>query len=154
MALPITLDPLECEIIIRHLNDTNNKILNNLRYNKFFTLLGNHFFEERLEQYQTPFTVYHLNEMDTCTFTFMPADKDWIYDPSKNLDQNYPAHHQFEVNLVSWRLEVSEIELTYDGTANSMIIVGHNLPCFSADGFCKPTIKTPFTPYWFSDDFA
>ena len=32
MPLHVTLDPLECNI--RHLNGTNNKILNNLQYNK------------------------------------------------------------------------------------------------------------------------
>ena len=30
LPLPVTLDPLECKNIIRHLNGTNNKILNDL----------------------------------------------------------------------------------------------------------------------------
>ena len=34
LPLPVTLDPLECKNFIRHLNGTNNKILNNLHYNK------------------------------------------------------------------------------------------------------------------------
>ena len=101
LPLPVTLDPAECKNIIRHLNGTNDKILNNLQYNKTFTLLEYHYFQERLEQYQTPFTVYQLNKMYTGTFTFMPADKNWIYDPTKNPYHNCPAHHQFEVNLVS-----------------------------------------------------
>ena len=67
--------------------------------------------------------------MYTDTFTLMPADNDWIYDPSYNPYHNCPAHHQFEVNLVSWRLEVSEIELTYDHTTNAMNNDGHNRPC-------------------------
>ena len=50
--------------------------------------------------------------MYTYTFTLMPADKDLIYDPTRKPYHNCPAHHQFEVNLVSWRLEISEIELT------------------------------------------
>ena len=149
-----TLDPLECKNIIRHLNATNNKRLNNLHYNKIFTLLEDHYFQERLEQYQTPFTVYQLNKMYTGTFIFMPADKNWIYDPTQNPYHNCPGHHQFEVNLVIWRLESSEVELTYDDTANVMIIDGHTLPCYFADGFCKPTTKTPFTLVWFNDDFC
>ena len=84
LPLPVTLDPLECKNIIRHLNGTNNKILNNLHYNETFTPLEDHYFQERLEQYQTPFTVYQLNKMYTGTFTFMPADKNWIYDPTQN----------------------------------------------------------------------
>ena len=56
--------------------------------------------------------------------------------------------------MVSWRLEISEVELTYDDTANVMIIDGHTLPCYFADGFCKPTTKTPCTLIWFNDDFC
>ena len=84
LPLPVTLDPAKCKNIIRHLNGTNDKILNNLQYNKTFTLLEDHYFQERLEQYQTPFTVYQLNKMYAGTFTFMPADKNWINDPTKN----------------------------------------------------------------------
>ena len=128
--------------------------MNNLHYKKTFTLLEDHYFHERLEQYQTPFTVYQLNKMYSGTFTFMPADKNWIYDPTQNPYHNCPAHHQFDVNLVSWRLEVSEVELTYDDTSNDMIIDGHTLPCYFADGCCKPTTKTPFTLVWFNDDYC
>ena len=35
-----------------------------------------------------------------------------------------------------------------------MIIDGHTLPCYFADGFCTPTTKTLFTLVWFSDDFC
>ena len=154
LPLPVTLDSLECKNIIRHSNGTNDKILNNLCYNKTSILLEDHYFQERLEQYQTPFTVYELNKMYTGTFTFMPADKNWVYDPTQNPSHNCPAHHQFEVNLVSWRLEISEVELTYDDTSNDMIIDGHTLPCYFADGFCKPTTKTPFTLVWFNDDYC
>ena len=101
MPLPVTLIPLECKDIIRHINGTKNKRLNNLHYNKTFTLLEDYYFQERLEQFQTLFTVYKLNKMYTGTFTLIAADKDWIYDPNKNTYHNCPANHQFEVNLVS-----------------------------------------------------
>ena len=154
LPLPVTLDPLECKNIIRHLNGTNDKILNNLHYNKTFPLLEDHYFQEPLEQNQTPFTVYQLNKMYTSTFTFMPADKNWIYDPTQNPYHNCPAHHQFEINLVSWRLEISEVEFTYVDTSNDIIIDGHTLPCYFADGFCKPTTKTHYTLVWFNDDYC
>ena len=92
--------------------------------------------------------------MYTGTFTFLPACKDWIYDPTRNPYHNCPAHHHFEVNRVSWRLEISEIELTYDYSQTVMIKDGHTLPCYFADGFGKPTIKAPLTLVWFSDDFC
>ena len=92
--------------------------------------------------------------MYTGTFTFMPADNDWIDDPSKTPYHNCPAHHQFEVNLVSWRLEVSEVELTYDDTENVKIIYGLNLPFYFADSFFKRTTKSSFTLVLFSVDFC
>ena len=92
--------------------------------------------------------------MYTGTFTFMPADKNWIYDPTRNPYHKCPAHHQFEVNFVSWRLKISEVELKYDDTENVMIIDGHTLRCYFADGFCKPTTKTSFTLVWFSVGFC
>ena len=92
--------------------------------------------------------------MYTGTFTLMPANENWIFDPTRNPYHNCPAHHHFEVNLVSWRLETSEVELTYGDTAIVMIIDGHTLPCYFADGFCKPTTKTFFTLVWFNDDFC
>ena len=42
MPLPLRLDPLECKNIFRHLSGTNNKLLNNLNYKKFFTKLKDH----------------------------------------------------------------------------------------------------------------
>ena len=126
MSPLVTPDPLERKNNIRLLNGTNNKTL---QYNKSFTLLEDHF-QERLEQFQTPFTVYQLKKMYAGTFTFVPADKNWIYDPNQNQYHNCPAHHQYEVNLVSWRLEISEIEITYDDIENVIIIDGHTLPCF------------------------
>ena len=61
LPLPITLYTLECKNLVRHLNGTNNKILNNFNYNRTFTLLEDHYFREKLEKYQTPFTVYNFN---------------------------------------------------------------------------------------------
>ena len=51
MPLPVTLDPLECKNLIRHLNGIDNKILNNFNYNRTFTLLEDHYFQEQLELY-------------------------------------------------------------------------------------------------------
>ena len=55
----------------------------------------------------------------------MPAHKIWVYDPLRTPYHNCPAQHQFEVNLVSWRLEIFVKELTYDETENVMIVDGH-----------------------------
>ena len=63
---------------------------------KTFTLLEDHYFQDWLEQYRTPFTVHQLKKMYTGTFSFLlPADKDWIYDPTRKPYYNCPANHQF-----------------------------------------------------------
>ena len=49
MPLHITLDPVECKNPIRHLNGTDNKILNNLNYTKTFTLLEETYFQIQLD---------------------------------------------------------------------------------------------------------
>ena len=77
--------------------------------------------------------------MYTDTFTIKPADKN--DDPLRNPNHNCPARHQLDVNLVSWRLDVSEKELTYGDAENVMNVDAHNLPCYFADGFCKLTTK-------------
>ena len=49
---------------------------------------------------RTPFTVHQLNKMYAGTFNFMPTDKDWIYDPSRNPYHNCPAHHHLKPTLL------------------------------------------------------
>ena len=154
LPLHITLDPLECKNLIRHLNVTNNTILNNFNCNRTFTLSEDYYFQAKLEQNQTRFTVYTFNTMYTDTFTYIPADKSWIYDPKTNPFHNCSAHNQFELNLLSCRLSVSEVEVTNDDTESLMVIDEHALLCYFADGFCKLTTKTRFTLVWFSDDFC
>ena len=56
--------------------------------------------------------------------------------------------------MVCWRLEISEVKFTYDDGENVIIIDGHALPCYFADGCYKPTTKIPFTLVWFSDEFC
>ena len=35
-----------------------------------------------------------------------------------------------------------------------MNIDGHTIPCYFADGFCKPTTKTLYTLVWFRDEYC
>ena len=45
MTFPVTVDPLECKNLIRHLNGTDNERLNTLNYSTTFTL------KEKIEQF-------------------------------------------------------------------------------------------------------
>ena len=123
LPLPVTLDPLEYKNIIRHLNGTNNKILNNLHYNKTSTLLEDHYFQERLEQYRTPFTVYQLNKMYTGTFKFLPADKNLMYDPTRNpalnVSKNF-ATTDYDAHINT------KIDYTISHVSRSMTVQGIN----------------------------
>ena len=86
--------------------------------------------------------------MYTGTFTFMPAEEVGFIIQNEIV---LITPRQFQVNLISWRLSVSKIVHTYDDTENVMIIDGHTLPCYFADGFSKPTTKIPHTVVWFID---
>ena len=70
-------------------------------YSKTFTLLEDHYFQEKLEQDHILFTVNQMNKTFTGTFILMPEDKNWVYDQLQTLYHICLALHQFEVNLVS-----------------------------------------------------
>ena len=42
-------------------NITNLIVLNNFNYNKTFTLVEDHYFQDQLERFQTPLIVYQFN---------------------------------------------------------------------------------------------
>ena len=62
--------------------------------------------------------------------------------------------HENVIEKDSWSLIVREVELTYDEKENILIYIDHTLPCLHGDGFCHPTILTPYTIVWFSDDLC
>ena len=62
--------------------------------------------------------------------------------------------YEYIIEKDSWSLIVKEIEITYDDKVNKLIYHGHTLPCLHDDGFCKPTILTPFTIVWFPEDLC
>ena len=92
--------------------------------------------------------------MYTGTFFYKPADRERIHDTSKKPSHICPDHHQIELNLISWRLSVSEVALSYGDTEKVMILEKHNLPWYFPDFLAKLTTKTFYTLVWFSDDFC
>ena len=59
--------------------------------------LEDQYFQKKLEQFQTSFTVYNFFTTYTGTFTYSPADREWLSEPLKNLLQSCPEHHHSEV---------------------------------------------------------
>ena len=70
----------------------------------------------------------------------MINDKNWMTSKSRNRYSSC-GRKQHELLLQSWKLTISEIEITYDDKENKMIYDGHTLPCLHTDGYCKPTNK-------------
>ena len=59
-----------------------------------------------------------------------------------------------KIILVSWRLQIFEIDILYNDTENFMTLDGHTLPRYFVDGFFQPTTKTPQALIRFSNDFC
>ena len=62
--------------------------------------------------------------------------------------------HEYIIEKDSWSLIVQEVELTYDEKENTLIYDGHTPPCLHDDGFCHPTILTPYNIVWFPGDLC
>ena len=62
--------------------------------------------------------------------------------------------HEYVIEKDSWSLIVREVELFYDEKENTLIYNGHTLPSLHDDGFCHPTILTPYTIVWSPDDLC
>ena len=150
---PISLDPNECRNRIRFLNATDNIELNHFNYNHSFTFFDDPAFQKRLETVQPHFKTNILNAPTFGTFTY-PTTSDWLPDPSKGLESKCRDKHKYYIIKHSWRLIIREIELTFDDKENTLIYNGHTLPCLHDDGFCQPTIITPFTIVWFPQDLC
>ena len=93
MPLPVLLDALECK---KNYYASFWYQPQNISYIRTFTLLDDQCFQEKMEQFQSLFTVHQFNKMYTGTFTFMPAHIKWLYDPLRSPLHNCPAHHQFK----------------------------------------------------------
>ena len=69
MTLPVTLDPLECNTLIRRLNDTNREILNNCGYKKTSTVREDHYFTQCIP---VPLLAYLLIELGLIIHSDIP----------------------------------------------------------------------------------
>ena len=72
--------------------------------------------------------------------------------------QNYysrcTSDREHLVSRQSWKLRITNAEITYDDKNNQMIHDGYILPCYHSDGFCKPTTRTPYIFTWFDEKFC
>ena len=65
--------------------------------------MEDHYFQERLEQFQTPFDVFQLKKRTQTLLLLCLQIKIGYMTLLETLTyHNCPVYHQFEVNLVSW----------------------------------------------------
>ena len=155
MERPFTLDPTECKLAIRNLNGTQNKQLNTFTHNTSFTYFNDYHKQHTLETTgkQPPFRIKELNTYHYGTFTYI-TNSQLIPDYSRGLASVCWDKYEYKIEKDSWSLIVREVEITYDDKENTLIYDGHILPCLHDDGFCKPTILTPYTIVWFPEDLC
>ena len=154
LELPKILDPIECKNIIRYLNATDSYELNNYNIQSSFSFFDDSDYQNKIERVQQPFRVNKLNAWDIGTFVYDEHYQDW----KSNFTQNYYSRSRSDrehlITRQSWKLRITNAEITYDDKNNQIIHDGYILPCYHSDGFCKPTTRTPYILTWFDEKFC
>ena len=152
---PFTIDPTECKNAIRLLNGTDSPQLNAYNNNDSFTYFKDIKKQRTLETqgHQPPFRVTKLNSLHYGTFTYIPNSQ-LIPNYNHGIESVCWDRYEYVIEKDSWSLIIREVELTYDDKKNTLIYNGHILPCLHDDGFCKPTILTPYTIVWFPEELC
>ena len=76
LELPKILDPIECKIMIRCLNATDSKELNNYNIQSSFSLFDDSNYQNKIERIQTPFRVKKLNNQTFMTMIILLTPED------------------------------------------------------------------------------
>ena len=153
LELPKILDPIECKNMIRYLNATDSKELNNYNIESSFLFFDDSDYQNKIEQVQQPFRVRRLNAWHIGKFVFDEHYPDWIVNFTQNTYSRCRSDREHLITRKSWKLRITNAEITYDKN-NQMIHDGYMLPCYHSDGFCKPTTRTPYTLIWFDEKFC
>ena len=153
MKRPHTLGPTECKHAICHLNETNNPQLDAFNYRNSFTLFNDIQKQRLLETKQPFFRITKLNTFHFGAFAWI-ANSQLVINSTLKEKAVCWDRYEYILEKDSWSVIVKEIEITYDDKDNKLIYHEHTLPCLHDDGFCKPTILTPFTIVWFPEEFC
>ena len=141
--------------MIRYLNATDRKELNNYKIQCSFSFFDDSDYQNKIEQVQQPFRVKQLNAWHTGTFVYDEHYQDWIVNFTQNYYLRCRSDREHLITRKSWKLRITNAEITYDDRNNQMIHDGYILTCYHTDGFCKPTTRTPpYTLTWFDEKFA
>ena len=154
LEIPKILDPIECKNMIRYLNATDSNELNNYNIQNSISFFDDRDYQNKIEQIQQPFRVEKLNAWQIGTFVYDEHYQDWIVNFTQIYYSRCRSHREHLITRKSWKLRITNAEITYDDRNNQMIHDGYILPCYHSDGFCKPTTRTPYPLTWFDEKFC
>ena len=148
------LDPIECKNMIRCLNATDSNELNNYNIQSSFSFFDDSDYQNKIERVQQPFRVNKLNAWHIGTFVYDEHYRDCLVNFTQNHYSRYRSDKEHLITRQSWKLRITNAEITYDNKNNQIIHDGYILPCYHSDGFCKPTTRTPYILTWFDEKFC
>ena len=108
----------------------------------------------KLNKFKKPFRVEKLNAWHIGTFVYDEHCQDRKVNFTQNHYSRCRSDREHLITRKSWKLRITNAEITYDDRNIQMIHVGYKLPCYHSDGFCKPTTRTPYTLIWFDGKFC
>ena len=144
LELPKILDPIECKNMIRYLNATDSNEINNYNIQSSFSFFDDNDYQNKIERVQQTFRVNKLNAWHIGTFVYDEHYQDLIVNFTQNYYARCKSDREHLIPRQSWKLRITNAEITYDDKNNRMIHDGYILPCYHSDGFCKPTTRTPY----------
>ena len=154
LELPKILDPIECKNMIRYLNATDSNELNNYNIRSSFSFFDDNDYQKKIERVQQPLRVNKLNAWHIGTSVYDEHYQVWIVNFTQIWYSRCRSDREHLITRKSWKLRITNAEITYDDENNQMIHDRYILPCYHSDGFCKPTTRTPCILTWFDEKFC
>ena len=95
-----------------------------------------------------------LTTVHRVVFTYQTDNRDWIPEKGDNPHSRCSEKKEYLTDRDSWSLTIEEILLYYDDKRNKLSNEADTFPCLHSDGFCKPTVKHPYTIVWFPEEIC
>ena len=125
LELPKILDPIECKNMIRYLNATDSNELNNYNIQSSFSSFDDSDYQNIIERVQQPLRIDKLNAWFIGTFVYDKHDQDWIVNFTQNYYSRCRSDREHLTTRQSWKLRITNAEVTYDNKNNQMIHDGY-----------------------------
>ena len=114
--------------MIRYLNATDSKELNNYNIQSSFSFFDDSDYQNKIEHFQQPFRVKRSNAWHIGTFVYDEHYPDWIANFTQNSYSRCRSDREHLITRKSWKLRITFAEITYDDKSNQMIHDGYMLP--------------------------